>query len=322
MSDDRSRSGFEPLSVVSPAERAEALPLVMAARKEQPDSGLAERVLGEITYRQRLFDALPAEEPKARHRFSAKWATAALSVLATAAAAAVVLSTHGKARRATAEVSPEPVQVSASSAISVADVPNALSDPCRGRVTAAGRQPLIDDFEDGDDAVLPIEGRLGLWRWVRDTDRPGTAPALLPIPQSRAKSPSTQALHVRGARLLDWGASIEFTFQPACYDARAYQGISLRAKGPGRIYLAAREVRLIPPEGGGTCQGSDCYNVHVKKFDLPAQYVIVQARWFEFQQRGYGRPPIDPGQLHSIAIFVKPEDTPYDLWLDDVRFID
>jgi hypothetical protein len=86
--------------------------------------------------------------------------------------------------------------------------------------------------------------------------------------------------------------------------------------------LAAREVRLIPPEGGGTCPGNDCYNVHVKKFDVPAHYVTVQAHWYEMQQRGYGRPPLDPRQLHSIAILVHPEDTPYDLWFDDVRFLE
>jgi hypothetical protein len=39
------------------------------------------------------------------------------------------------------------------------------------------------------------------------------------------------------------------------------------------------------------------------------------------EQRGYGRPGFDPKQLHSIAFLIRPEDTPYDLWVDDVSFV-
>jgi hypothetical protein len=131
-----------------------------------------------------------------------------------------------------------------------------------------------------------------------------------------------QALHVKGARLSDWGASVEFTFQPACYDASAYRGLALRAKGPGRVYLAAREVRLIPPEGGGTCDGHDCYNAHVMKLDLSAKFAVYEARWVDLQQRGYGKPALDPSSLHSITVMIKPEDTPYDVWIDDLKFLD
>jgi hypothetical protein len=321
MSDEHlAGSGTGPTATET-ANSADTQPLVSAARLEQPNPQLADRLLSELSYRRRLFDATPESRAiKGKRTWLSGSMVAALGVLA--AAAATVLLVHPSFRRPAVLASAEPPRSVAPVGIAPSAARATARDPCQGRLVAAGRQPLIDDFEDGDDAISPFEGRMGLWRWVRDTDRPGTAPALLPIPQTRPQVHDRQALHVKGARLLDWGASIEFTFQPACYDATAYRGISLRAKGPGRIYVAAREVRLIPSEGGGTCQGSDCYNVHVKKFDLSARYVTYEARWFELQQRGYGRPPVDPGQLHSIAIFVRPEDTPYDLWVDDVRFID
>lgn len=319
MLDDSSPGGIEFSDL---AERADADSLVAAARAELPEAGLGDRVLGELSRRRRMRAPIDRDTRSSERVPLGRSAWAATGLLAIAAAAAVTFGFYGRARPVAAVASAEPAPVSTGSSNVSGGAPAHAPDPCRSRVTAAGRQPLIDDFEDGDDAVLPLEGRQGLWRWVRDTDRPGTAPALLPVPLTSSRASSKQVLHVRGARLLDWGASFEFTFQPACYDASAYRGISLRAKGPARIYLAAREVRLIPAEGGGTCQGSDCYNVHVKKFDVPAQWVTLSARWFEMQQRGYGRPALDPAQLHSIAIFVRPEDTPYDLWIDDVRFVD
>jgi hypothetical protein len=44
-------------------------------------------------------------------------------------------------------------------------------------------------------------------------------------------------------------------------------------------------------------------------------------RWEQTRQRGKGKPALDPSSLNSIAFLVRPEDTPYDVWLDDVRFV-
>lgn len=299
--------------------------MLEAARAEHPRPELAEQVLSELSYRQRVLTAPEASSPRGRARSKLYVAAAGVSLTLVAAAAMLALFPHAPKLRALDAAALPSVGSTPAGApqLAVSATPIVPSvDPCRDRVVAAGRQPLIDDFEDGDDAVSPFEGRLGLWRWVRDTDRPGTAPALLPIPLAAATARNRQALHVRGAKLSDWGASVEFTFQPACYDASAYRGLSLRAKGPGRIYLSAREVRLIPPEGGGTCQGSDCYNSHVMKFDLTSKFATYEARWVDLQQRGYGKPALDPGHLHSITVMIKPEDTPYDVWLDDLKFLD
>jgi hypothetical protein len=196
----------------------------------------------------------------------------------------------------------------------------APQDPCLKGLRAVGDSPVIDDFEDGDDLALAREQRTGFWRWNRDIDKPGTAPALLPTDRPFATKNNQFAIHVKGATLRDWGASVEMTFDSSCYDASAYSGISFSARGPGRIYVSPREVDVIPPEFGGTCE-KDCYNGHVKKIDLGKNFQTYEVRWAEVAQRGYSRPTINPKRLHDIAFLIHAEDTPYDIWLDDVKFL-
>jgi hypothetical protein len=304
---------------------AETRAMLLAARQEQPRADLGARVIADVSSRQvhqrpSGISSAPAH-PGPRRGVSASRVVTVASILAAAAAAVIALRvTTQPSTMAVAERISQPAARVPAVAASTRALP--VDDPCQRRVSASGAQPIIDDFEDGDDSLLPYESRVGLWRWVRDTDRPGTAPALLPIPQRNPSAKDRLALHVKGGVLQDWGATVEFTFQPACYDASVYHGLSMRARGPGRVYLAVREVRLIPPEGGGTCQSSDCYNVHVKKFDLTDKYTTIDARWSELKQRGYHQPPLDPTRIHSIAVMIRPEDTPYDLWIDNVRFIE
>jgi len=195
-----------------------------------------------------------------------------------------------------------------------------FSDPCRERPAAVGRSPLLDDFEDGDDELAPLEQRAGFWRWARESDAPGTAPALLPVPRTEPSARNRLALHVKGGTLVDWGATVEVSFRAACYDASAYGGIKLQARGPGRIYVALREVGVIPLAEGGTCQ-RDCHNPHVAKIELSREWRSYEFRWAELRQRGMDTPPLAPSRLHSVAFLIRPEDTPYDVWLDDVRFL-
>ena len=128
------------------------------------------------------------------------------------------------------------------------------------------------------------------------------------------------AQHVKGGQLLDWGATVEFDFRPACYDASKYVGVSFQARGPGRVYVAPRERSVIPIAEGGSCE-ADCYNPHVAKIELESVWRTYQVRWSELRQRGIGKPALDARHLHSLAFLIRPEDTPYDVWLDDLRFL-
>lgn len=291
--------------------------LKAAARRDTPPQELGARVLEHVAYRARL-------EAPLRSQHSRHWrrALGGVATIGIAAAAWFWVRLPESAPRILAE-QPGAASTQASrrpgSATASASAPPVV-DPCRVRVAAPGRAPLVDDFEDGDDELSPVEQRAGFWRWARESDAPGTAPALLPVPRPDASARNRLALHAKGGQLYDWGATIEVSFRPPCYDATAYQGLALAARGPGRIYVSLREVDVIPAFEGGICQ-ADCYNSHVAKLELGRDFRNYEVRWAELRQRGIGRPPLDPSRLHSIAIMIRPEDTPYDVWLDDVRFV-
>jgi hypothetical protein len=289
--------------------------LLDAARDEAPPPELGERILSELAYRSRL------ERLALRPRRPSYHAAAGALVLLAAGVLLAVL---------TLESSPDlPIAAEHSAGsnetYAPATAPAAVSlplavDPCLARGGGAGSEPAIDDFEDGDDSIRALEGRAGFWRWAREIDAPGTAPALIPIPRPDATRANRLAQHVKGGQLVDWGATVEFDFRPACYDASKYVGVSFQARGPGRIYFAARERSVIPIAEGGSCE-VDCHNPHVVKLELEAVFRTYQVRWTELRQRGIGKPPLDPSRLHSLAFLIRPEDTPYDVWLDELRFL-
>ncbi len=300
--------------------------LTAAGRTEMPTGDLAQRVRDAVAYRKVLAEARPDWMPSARRPRLIRPSVVLGSITLAASA---LLWWHAAGRKSLPSIAPEPAATREQgqadttnvSQHTVAGSSTHNADPCRAGGVASGNQPLIDDFEDGDDEVLRFESRSGLWRWARDTDAPRSAPALLPIPRPNPSATNRLALHVKGGRLLDWGAIVEFDFKPACYDASAYGGLAFQARGPGRVFVAPREIGTIPLAESGTCTG-DCYNPHVKKVELERHWKTYRIEWSEFAERGYYRPALDPKRLHSIAFLIRPEDTPYDVWFDDVRFVE
>lgn len=295
--------------------------LLDAAREDLPPPELGERVLEHLAYRKRL-ERL-AVLPPSRFGFRAVAGTGALALLV----AGVLLVLFARKPAADVPIAAERTDPARKSVAASAVTPSAPAqpalptvDPCLSVAQGSGSEPLIDDFEDGDDAIRPLEGRAGFWRWPREIDAPGTAPALIPVPRPDATRANRLAQHVKGGKLLDWGATIEFDFRPACYDASQYAGVSFQARGPGRIYFAARERSVIPVAEGGSCQ-SDCHNPHVLKVELESGFRTYQVRFAELRQRGLGKPLLDTHRLHSLAFLIRPEDTPYDVWVDDLRFL-
>lgn len=293
--------------------------LLESTRREAPPAELAERVLNHVAYRARL-------EGSVHRTFGTRRRMLVLATAALAASFALLLLARNSTRDA-AIVAERPRSAGSlgtpglgSASASAASPSTPIFNPCTERAVAGGTQPLIDDFEDSDDSLPALEGRVGFWRWAREIDAPGTAPALIPVPRPDATRTNRLALHVKGGLLVDWGATVEVNFRPGCYDASKYVGITFQARGPGRIYVAPREVAVIPVAEGGTCE-RDCHNPHVAKVDLDAAWHVYQVRWADVRQRGMGKPPLDPQRLNSIAFLIRPEDTPYDVWLDDVRFL-
>ena len=198
--------------------------------------------------------------------------------------------------------------------------PAKVGDPCARRLHAVGKTPLIDDFEDANPLIVSEEGRVALWALYQDNEAPGAASALAPTLRPQPTRANRYALHVKGGELRAWGAALQISFTPSCYDASVYAGISFSAKGPGRIYAGVREVRTVPVEYGGTCM-KDCYDSHQKKVNLSSAWGTYSIEWGEMHQRGYDTPPLDSTRINSLSFLIQPGDTPFDLWIDDVKFI-
>ena len=192
-------------------------------------------------------------------------------------------------------------------------------DPCRGAVRAEGRAPQIDDFEDGNELVSLLESRNGYWVIISDSDPAASetvlVPSLLPEPHDGSRS----ALHVTGGKHTKWGASVQLELGPRCYDASAYRGIAFDVRGPGRLYAGVRMIDAVPVDRGGTCT-ADCYESNVAPVVSTGSWSHHEILWADLHPRGKAA-PANPRRLSGLEFLVRAEDTPYDLWIDDVTFV-
>jgi hypothetical protein len=193
------------------------------------------------------------------------------------------------------------------------------ADPCRQAVRAEGRSPLVDDFEDNNELVALLEARNGYWVVITDTDPESSEPVLLPLLRPEGSPTNRYALHVSGPTRTKWGASVQLELGPTCYDASAYRGIAFSVRGPGHLFAGVREVDAVPVERGGTCTTA-CYSSHLRHLEAFDRWTRVEIEWSELHQEGKAE-PANPRRLSGLEFLVRPEDTPYDLWIDDVAFV-
>jgi hypothetical protein len=276
-----------------------------------PAAGVADRPSGG---RQRLAPAVPAMANPVRPGPGAL-RNVALRVLPFAFATAAALAVWIFPR-----ASPAPAPLS-SSPPAVSSPPPPLpvfDDPCRLATHARGDSPLVDDFEDGNELVALLEARNGYWIALSDTDPEGAEPVLLPSVRPDATPDNRYALHIAGARHQKWGVSVQVEFGPSCYDASVYRGIAFDARGPGRLYAGIRTVEAVPAARGGTCT-EDCYRSHFGAVALEGGWKTYVLPWRDLHQDG-ATTPADPRRTNGMEFLVRPEDTPYDVWIDNVRF--
>jgi hypothetical protein len=194
-----------------------------------------------------------------------------------------------------------------------------FDDPCRSAVRARGDSPLLDDFEDGNELVALREARNGYWVTLSDTDPDGAEPVLVPSLRLDPSPGNRYALHVAGGRRRTWGASVQVELGPPCYDASAYSGIAFEARGPGRLYAGVRAVDAVPVARGGACT-EGCYQSHLALVTLESGWKTYVLSWSMLHQDA-ATTPLDPRRANGIEFLVRPDDTPYDVWIDDVRFV-
>ncbi len=197
---------------------------------------------------------------------------------------------------------------------------------CTPAMRAAGSEPLIDDFEDGDARIALLEHRAGIWS--ASNDNTGTQRPALQGPLSMTRIPggrgaSQFALHGSGGKFTKWGASFAADLSARrCYDASTYGGLRFWARGRGSLNVAAKMTQIAPEEYGGSCTHG-CSDSHRVTVPLASTWQEQRVTWAVFEQKGFGQVvPFDPRSLLSLEFTVGPEQTPFDFWIDDLRFLE
>ena len=242
------------------------------------------------------------------------------TVLALAAAAAFFFVTRRPAEPRVESVTPERVPQTA------APKPITAKSACPRLVVARGDAPLVDDWEEDDSLVFPRDGRGGNWATYDDGTGKQTPPDKSPLFPSRiagGRGSSTRALHVFGGKFTNWGVTFGAELaNAACYDASAYAGVSFVAKGPGVVKVGLQMLDIQDVRYGGLCK-TDCYNAHRKVVELSKSWKEYTVRWEDLHQLYEAGPPLafDPSRVRFLEFSIAPEDTPFDLWIDDVSFV-
>jgi predicted chitinase len=205
-----------------------------------------------------------------------------------------------------------------------------------GMSVARGGFLTLDDFEGVPTTTTPIaihwasrDGRTGSWTQfaapnsngrveVAATDMTGGSPG------------SKLAIHYTGGPG-SYGATLALPMGSSCYDASAYEGISLWIKGnPAagnpRIKLNLHTPVTEPVASGGACTGG-CYDHFGKMLDVTPSWTRVRIRWSEMAQTSCTRPtpPIPDGfepQKMIVALSFSQTDATkgFDFWIDDITF--
>ncbi|HVJ20901.1 MAG TPA: hypothetical protein VM686_36070 [Polyangiaceae bacterium] len=251
-----------------------------------------------------------------------RWRTLAAAALAAAALGLGASAIYfGRSRPA------EPIVVAEESppkAPAITALPKALP-PCPEVIVARGDDPMIDDWEQHDFRLLPRNGRGG--EWAAFDDGTGTGQSLANVPLFPSAIPgrrgnSRRALHITGPKFETWGVVVGTNVASgACYDATVYKGIEFWAKGKGTLYVGFQMIDTQERKLGGFC-AENCYNGHRKRVDLAGGWQHVTAPWADFVQlEPSGLVDFDPRRIRWLEFMVFAEDTPFDIWLDDLSFL-
>ena len=292
------------------AEEKLAAEVLASARLDVPGSGAKRRVLNAG------FAAL-----EARERFSVRPMLIGAGGLLVAAAAVLALFLRAPAK--VTDVRPElppPVEAKGPEEQRAAEPLR----PCPEVVVARGDRPLIEDWEEDDPSLLRADGRSGSWLTFDDGTSKQNVPSSSQLRPSRITGGRSQyGLHLSGGRFTEWGVSFGSDFATgSCYDASAYDGVEFWAKGQSAIHVGVQMIDIQSPKFGGFCSGDVCYNSHRKRVTLSPGWKRYTVRWHELEQlNAAARIPLDTKRIRFLEFSILAEDTPFDVWLDDVSFV-
>ncbi len=200
--------------------------------------------------------------------------------------------------------------------------------------TAAADLP-IDDFEDGDNAILANGMRKGFWYTYNDgtAKQVPTTSTTSPFTATGAgHTPSLKSAETSGPAFMTWGAGlgVDFNNTPAqsCpYNATAYLGIKFWAKTTApfkaMVQIPATTAKMTTADSAtcvSTTMCNDHYYIAVPVTAAWTQFTITFADSTTFKQEGWGTvATFDKAHLLGLQFQVK-QTVAFDISLDDLTF--
>ena len=190
---------------------------------------------------------------------------------------------------------------------------------------------MIDNFEDADGSLIPNGGRQGYWYTFNDESEGATQTPSVDavLPEEGGALGTAMAMHTTGSGFSEWGGGIGIDLNNAgdpdggngikmTYDASAYTGIVLRAKGNAQIRASVQIEATIPPEEGGTCE-LDC-DPHGKVLLLSDEWQEFTLTFDQLSQEGWGTAAAwDATKVVGVQ-FKAAKDVEFDFWVDEIGF--
>jgi len=189
-------------------------------------------------------------------------------------------------------------------------------------------QGMIDDLEDGNGQILPLEERAGYWYTFADEDGTTIEPDGELVPAKGGAANSQLAARIKGKtadqRNVWAGMAFSLTNPKGTYDVSRYQGISFyarKSKGSTAVIVFRMPDGNTDPQGG-VCKS--CWNDfsaqltltdHWQKFVLPFSELKQEPGWGE----RHPEPALD--KVFELRWQIKTRNVDYDIWVDQIRFI-
>ena len=203
--------------------------------------------------------------------------------------------------------------------------------------TPTGPSDLIDDLEDGDDAIYATNGRIGGWYTFNDESTTGTQvpPGSGFTTTTGGADGSAFAAGTSGNGFTVWGAGMGFDLNnPAAvgmpgpraqYDASRFASIAFKAKGNVPIRVSLEVAGVTPTDRGGTCapsmaMGEECDDLHGTLVDLTPEWKDYVIEFGQLRQGGWGKAVPFAATDVTAVLFQTDKDVSFDIAVDDVRF--
>jgi hypothetical protein len=201
-----------------------------------------------------------------------------------------------------------------------------------------GTVDIIDDMEDNDGSITPVNGRVGAWYTYNDLTAGATQVPKQGEPftmTAGGKGGSGYAANTKGSGFALWGAGYGFNFKDpgdgdggsnkSTYDASAYSGISFWAKAGAASDKAIR-VNVSNKEtdpAGAICMPADKCNDHFgNAVTLTGEWAEYTLPFAKMAQSGWGQSvaKFDVTTLYAVQFQVGKNAT-FDISIDDVALL-